>query len=95
MSYSKATDQKWQQKWKETNLYKYDENANDWKFEDIADYDPNNSAFILPVTRNVFMKYYSPQTTNFSTWDQHDFEGYKDDIRKVIGEFLTNKPSNK
>ena len=28
MSYSKATDQKWQQKWKETNLYKYDENAN-------------------------------------------------------------------
>ena len=74
---------------------KYDENAKDWKFEDIAEYDPNNSAFILPVTRNVFMKYYSPQTTNFSTWDQHDFEGYKDDIRKVIGEFLTNKPSNK
>ena len=28
MSYSKATDQKWQPKWKETNLYKYDENAN-------------------------------------------------------------------
>ncbi len=27
MSYSKATDQKWQQKWRETSLYKYDENA--------------------------------------------------------------------
>lgn len=27
MSYSKATDQKWQKKWGETNLYKYDENA--------------------------------------------------------------------
>ena len=27
MSYSKATDQKWQNKWKETNLYKFDENA--------------------------------------------------------------------
>ena len=28
MSYSKATDQKWQRKWVETDLYKYDENAN-------------------------------------------------------------------
>ena len=28
MSYSKATDQKWQKRWAETNLYKYDENAN-------------------------------------------------------------------
>ncbi len=27
MSYSKATDQKWQKKWTETNLNKYDENA--------------------------------------------------------------------
>ena len=27
MSYSKATDQKWQKKWVDTNLYKYDENA--------------------------------------------------------------------
>ena len=27
MSYSKTTDQKWQKKWVETNLYKYDENA--------------------------------------------------------------------
>ena len=27
MSYSKATDQKWQKKWRETALYKYDENA--------------------------------------------------------------------
>ncbi len=27
MSYSKATDQKWQNKWAETNLYQYDENA--------------------------------------------------------------------
>lgn len=27
MSYSKTTDQKWQKKWVDTNLYKYDENA--------------------------------------------------------------------
>lgn len=66
----------------------------DGKFEDNPEADPNNSAFIPPVTRNVFMKYYSPQTTNFSTWDNEDFKSYKKDIKNVLEEFLSDNHTN-
>lgn len=73
---------------------KYDENSKKWEFEDNPETDPNNSAFIPPVTRNIFMKYYSPQTTNFSTWDNEDFESYKKDIKNVLEEFLSDNHTN-
>jgi hypothetical protein len=50
--------------------------------------DKSVSAFIPPVTRNVFMKYYSPMTTDFTTWSKADFDNYKSDIREVLKEFL-------
>ena len=50
--------------------------------------DKSVSAFIPPVTRNVFMKYYSPMTTDFTTWSKVDFDNYKSDIREVLKEFL-------
>lgn len=74
---------------------KYDENSKKWEFEDNPETDPNNSAFIPPVTRNIFMKYYSPQTTNFSTWDNEDFENYKKDIKNVLEDFLSDNHRNK
>lgn len=73
---------------------KYDENSKKWEFDDNPETDPNNSAFIPPVTRNIFMKYYSPQTTNFSTWDNEDFESYKKDIKNVLEEFLSDNHTN-
>lgn len=73
---------------------KNDENSKKWEFEDNPETDPNNSAFIPPVTRNIFMKYYSPQTTNFSTWDNEDFESYKKDIKNVLEEFLSDNHTN-
>lgn len=72
-------------------LKKYD---NEWRFVDSVVPDSNNSAFIPPVTRNIFMKYYSPQTKNFLTWDGQDFDNYIDDIRKVLGEFLDDNDNN-
>ena len=72
---------------------KKDDN-NEWKFVDSAVPDSNNSAFIPPVTRNVFMKYYSPQTKNFLTWDKQDFDNYVGDIEKVLGEFLDDNDNN-
>ncbi len=73
---------------------KFDENSGKGEFEDNPETDPNNSAFIPPVTRNIFMKYYSPQTTNFSTWDNEDFESYKKDIKNVLEEFLSDNHTN-
>ena len=56
--------------------------------------DKNVSAFIPPVTRNVFMKYYSPMTTDFTIWSKVDFDNYKSDIREVLKEFLTIEEDN-
>ena len=53
--------------------------------------DKNVSAFIPPVTRNVFMKYYSPMTTDFTTWSKVDFDNYTNDIREVLSEFLATE----
>ena len=74
---------------------KKDDNGK-WGFVDSPVPDSNNSAFIPPVTRNVFMKYYSPQAKDFLTWDEKDFDNYIDDIKNVLEEFLgnNNNPSN-
>ena len=49
---------------------------------------PKNSTFIPPVTRNIFMKYYTPETSDFVTWNRADFDAYKKDIETVLSEFL-------
>ena len=51
--------------------------------------------FIPPVTRNVFMKYYTPTTENFSTWDEDDFDGYRNDIETILSKFLEETNDNK
>lgn len=73
------------------NLKKTDEN---WEFVYEPIPDKGISAFIPPVTRNVFMKYYSPMTTDFTTWNKHDFDEYKKDIREVLKVFLTDNDNN-
>ena len=73
------------------NLKKTDEN---WEFVYEPIPDKGISAFIPPVTRNVFMKYYSPMTTDFTTWNKHDFDEYKNDIREVLMDFLTDNDNN-
>ena len=55
---------------------------------------PKNSTFIPPVTRNIFMKYYTPETSDFVTWNRADFEAYKKDIETVLSEFLQGNDEN-
>jgi hypothetical protein len=45
-------------------------------------------AFIPPCTKNVFLKYYSPTTTNLREWDKTDTNAYKDNIEKVLCQFI-------
>lgn len=51
--------------------------------------DTAKSAFIPPVTRNVFMKYYTPNAADFSLWNKDDAEAYKNDIKNMLSDFLS------
>lgn len=69
---------------------KLEKTGENWEFKDeIIPKKDDVSTFIPPVTRNVFMKYYTPQTADFTTWNQDDFDGYKDDIKIVLKGFLS------
>ena len=65
-------------------------NDGSWEFEDKEIIDRTIDAFIPPVTKNVFMKYYTPMANSFETWGKEDFDGYVKDIRIVLSDFLPN-----
>lgn len=44
-------------------------------------------AFIPPVTKNVFLKYYNKSDANFQTWNKIDAEAYKENIIKTLQQF--------
>ena len=45
------------------------------------------SAFIPPCTKQVFLKYYSPVTTDFNFWTKADAKAYKKNIYDTLKEF--------
>ena len=48
-----------------------------------------SATFIPPCTRNAFLKYYTTQqATNLTAWLKEDAKAYRDDILRVIGNFL-------
>ena len=49
------------------------------------------SAFIPPVTRNVFMKYYTPDTQDFYRWDRNDADAYKKNIKNTLEKIIDLK----
>lgn len=44
-------------------------------------------AFIPPVTKNVFMKYYNVSEVNFQSWTKDDAKPYKENIKETLREF--------
>ena len=44
-------------------------------------------AFVPPVTKNVFLKYYNTSIRNLKTWDRADAEAYKKNILETLKEF--------
>ena len=44
-------------------------------------------AFVPPVTKHVFLKYYTPKTKNFRTWNRTDAQAYRDNIYETLKDF--------
>ena len=44
-------------------------------------------AFVPPVTKNVFLKYYNTSTRNLREWNEEDANEYKENICKVLKDF--------
>lgn len=51
-------------------------------------------AFIPPVTRNVFLKYYNTSNVNFKVWNREDAEAYKKNILETLKEFCVTDSSD-
>lgn len=51
-------------------------------------------AFIPPVTRNVFLKYYNTSEANFRVWTKSDAELYKANILEVLKDFGVTDDTN-
>ena len=51
-------------------------------------------AFIPPITKNVFLKYYNTSNANFKTWSKEDALAYKKNILETLSEFGVKDTSN-
>ena len=49
--------------------------------------DDGTIAFIPPVTKNVFLKYYNTSVDNLKEWSKSDAEAYKQNILDTLSEF--------
>lgn len=64
--------------------------------EDASDKKKNNAiAFIPPVTKNIFLKYYTNCDVQFRTWNRKDAEGYKKNIHNMLQGFGIELDNNK
>jgi len=52
------------------------------------DADQKNSEYILPATKNVFLKYYSGLNINNLTWEEKDAKNYQSAIQKMLERFI-------
>ncbi len=43
-----------------------------------------NIRFLLPCTRNVFLKYYTDKAKNLNKWEKQDMENYANDIKEKL-----------
>ena len=55
---------------------------------------PGKIAFIPPITKNVFLKYYNTATASFRTWNKSDAEAYKANILETLQAFGVKDTSN-
>lgn len=63
----------------------------EWQFVYDQEHNENVTTFIPPVTRNVFMKYYTPEANSFECWTKDDAKAYKEDIEETLNLFLKKK----
>ena len=54
----------------------------------------NVIAFVPPVTKNVFLKYYTKSNVQFRTWSKSDAKAYRDNICETLQKFGVKKDEN-
>lgn len=54
----------------------------------------NVIAFVPPVTKNVFLKYYTKSNVQFRTWNKNDAEAYRNNICETLQKFGVKKDEN-
>jgi len=54
------------------------------KVKEIVRVDMKQSRYLLPTTKNVFLKYYSDLNVNNLTWDESDAESYENIIKRTM-----------
>lgn len=64
------------------------------KREEIINRD-QNGVYIPLCTKNVFLKYYSKQTTQIHYWNKEDREAYMQNILDVLAPVITNQSKGK
>ena len=62
----------------------------------IGEEEKAKSAFIPPCTKQIFLKYYTPMTTDYNYWTRSDAEAYKQNILETLKHFgvTLNKQHN-
>lgn len=58
------------------------------KVKEITEIDAKQERYILPCTKNVFLKYYSGLNINNYVWTKCDAKNYEDNIVKEISKFF-------
>ena len=53
----------------------------------IGEEEKAKSAFIPPCTKQIFLKYYTPMTTDYNYWTRSDAEAYKQNILETLKHF--------
>ena len=54
---------------------------------EIGEEQKAKSAFIPPCTKQIFLKYYSPVSTEYNYWTKSDAEAYRQNIYEVLKDF--------
>lgn len=62
-----------------------------FKVQEIMTYDSENSRYILPTTKNVFLKYYSGLNINNFVWTSEDATLYEEKIDTLLKKYLGDK----
>lgn len=79
---------------KRQTIINKDQGINDDQQDDNQAGKKNVIAFVPPVTKNVFLKYYTKSNVQFRTWSKSDAKAYRDNICETLQKFGVKKDEN-
>lgn len=62
-----------------------------FKVQEIMKYDSENSRYILPTTKNAFLKYYSGLNINNFIWTNEDADKYEEKMNAIFDKYLAEE----